>query len=149
MESHDEKQGIFLQHLKKYAYPILKIDALIQEKSICTTIILKRKKICINVDLVNQLMLSKLDIIYNNTIIHDEKYALKNLQLYVDDYKVLNQFNIIYVVSLEKYKVDIILGSPWLDTLGTFMINTQKNLLAFLYKNKKTVFLDVTLKSSS
>ena len=46
-------------------------------------------------------------------------------------------------------KVDIILESPWLDTLGTFTINTRKKFLSFLYKKNKTIFLDVTLKSSS
>ena len=46
-------------------------------------------------------------------------------------------------------KVDINLGSPWSDTLGTFMINTRKNILSFLYKKNKTIFSDVTLKSSS
>ena len=53
-----------------------------------------------------------------------KKYELKNLQLSVDDYRVLTQFSIVSVVSLDQDKVDIILGSPWLDTLGTFMFNT-------------------------
>ena len=62
-------------------------------------------------------------------ILSDEKYELKNLQLSVDDYKVLTQFSIVSVVSLEQYKVDIILGLTWLDTLGTFMFNTRKKYL--------------------
>ena len=82
-------------------------------------------KNCINVELTNQLMLSESDINDNNTILSDEKYELKNLQLYVDDYKVLTQFSIVLVVSLDQDEVDIILGSPWLDTLGTFMFNTR------------------------
>ena len=82
-------------------------------------------------------MLSESDIIDNNTILSDEKYELKNLQLYVDDYKVLTQFSIVSVISLEKEKVDIILGSAWLDTLGIFMFNTRKKFLTFPYKMKK------------
>ena len=94
-------------------------------------------------------MLSKSDIIDNNMILSDEKCELNNLQLYVDDYKVLTQFSIVSVVSLEQDRVDIILGSAWLDTLGTFMFNTREKLLTFPYKNKKVTFLDVTMNSSS
>ena len=43
-------------------------------------------------------------------ILSNEKYELKNLQLSVDDYKVLTQFNIVSMVSLEQDTVDIILG---------------------------------------
>ena len=90
MESHDTKQGRFLQTFKKHAHPILKTYGIIQEKSIRIAIFLKTKKNCINVDLTNQLMLSKSDIIDNNTILLDDKYELKNLQLSVDDYKVIS-----------------------------------------------------------
>ena len=79
-------------------------------------------------------------MIDNNTIIFYEKYELKNLQLSIDDYKVLTQFSIVSLVSLEQDKVDIILGSAWLDTLGTFMFKTQKNFLTFPYKKKKVTF---------
>ena len=70
-------------------------------------------------------------------------------KLYVDDYKVLTQFSIVLVVSLEQHMVDIILGSTWLDTLGTFMFNTREKFLTFPYKKKKVTFQDVTMKSSS
>ena len=45
-------------------------------------------------------------------ILSYEKYELENLQLSIDDYKVLTQFSIVSVASLEQDKVDIILGSP-------------------------------------
>ena len=82
-------------------------------------------------------------------ILSNDKYELKNLQLFVDYCKDLTQFNIVSVVSLEQDKVDIILGSPWLDTLGTFMFNTRKMFLTFACKKKNATFQDVTLKSSS
>ena len=92
-------------------------------------------------------MLLESDIIDNNMILSNEKYEIKNLQLYVDDYKVLTQFSIVSVVSLEQDRVDIILGSTLLDTLGTFMFNTRKNFLTFPYRKKKVTFHDVTLRS--
>ena len=52
-------------------------------------------------------------------ILSNKQYEIKNLQLFVYDYKVLTQFSIVSLVSLEQDKVDIILGSAWLDTLGT------------------------------
>ena len=79
-------------------------------------------------------------------IISNDKYELKNLQLYVDDYKVLTQFSIVLVVSLEQDKADIILGPAWLDTLGTFMFNTRKMFLTFPYKRKKVTIQYVTMK---
>ena len=101
MESHDEKQRRFSQTFKKYAYPILKTYGLIQEKSVRISICPTTKKNCINVDLANQLMLLESNIIDNNIILSDEKYELKNLQLYIDYYKVLTQFSIVSVVSLK------------------------------------------------
>ena len=149
MESHDKKQGRFLQTFKKHAHPILKNYGIIQENFVCIDICPTTKKICINVELENQLMLSESNVIDNNTILSDEKYELKNIQPYVDDYKVLTQFSIVSVVSLEQEKVDIILGSSCLDTLGTFMFNTRETFLTVPYKKKKVTFQDVTMKSSS
>ena len=83
MEFHDKKQGRFLQTFKKHAHPILKNYGIIQEKFVCIAIFPTTKKNCVNVDLENQLMFSQSDIIDNNTILSDEKYELKNLQLYL------------------------------------------------------------------
>ena len=149
MESRDKKQGRFPQTFKKHAHPILKTYGIIQEKYVCIAIFPTTKKNCINVDLENQLILSESDIIDNNTILSNDKYELKNLQLFVDYCKDLTQFNIVSVVSLEQDMVDIILGSAWLDTLGTFMFNTRKKFLTFPYKKKKVTYQDVTMKPSS
>ena len=83
MESHYKKQGIFPQAFKKCAHRILKTYGHIQEKYACIAIFHTTKKNCINIDLENQLMLSESDIIDNNTILFNEKYELKNLQLYL------------------------------------------------------------------
>jgi hypothetical protein len=45
--------------------------------------------------------------------------------------------------------VDIILGSTWVDILGTFVLNTRKKFLTFFYKKKKITIQDVTMKSIS
>ena len=58
MESHEKKQGRFLQTFKKHACPILKTYGLIQENFVCIAIFPTTKKNSINVDLTNQLKLS-------------------------------------------------------------------------------------------
>jgi hypothetical protein len=98
----------------------------------------------INVDLANQLMLLESNIIENDMCLSDEKYEIKNLQLSIGGYKFIVQFN---VVSMYQDNVDIILGSTWVDTLGTFIFNTRRKFLTFSYKKKKITLQDITMKS--
>jgi hypothetical protein len=48
--------------------------------------------------------------------------------------------------SLWRDNGDILLGSPWIETLGSFILNTKK-FLTFSYKNKMITLQDSTLKS--
>ena len=41
------------------------------------------------------------------------------------------------------------LGSPWMETLGSFIRNTKKKFLTFSHKKKKITLLEVTLKPNS
>jgi hypothetical protein len=45
--------------------------------------------------------------------------------------------------------IDIILGSTWMETLGTFILNMKKKFLTFSYKKKKITLQDFTMKSCS
>jgi hypothetical protein len=42
-------------------------------------------------------------------------------------------------------EVDIVLGYPWIESVGTININVQKNFLKLWYKNKKITLRDVSL----
>jgi hypothetical protein len=86
------------------------------------------------------------NIIENDTCLSDEKFEINNLQPSIGDYKFIGQFN---VVSMYQDSVDIILGSTWVDILGTFIFNTRINFLTFSYKKKKITLHDVTMKSIS
>jgi hypothetical protein len=138
--------GRFSQTYKKYADPLLKVNGIIQGKNINIVICPTAKKNHINVDLANQLMVLESNIIENDTCLFDGKYEIKNLQLSIDEYKFIAQFN---VVSIYEDSVDIILGSTWVDTLGTFMFNTRRKFLTFSYKKKKFTLQDATMKSIS
>jgi hypothetical protein len=74
----------------------------------------------------------------------DEKYDNNNLQLSMGNYKFTAKFNVTSI-----YCVDIILGSTWVDTLGTFIFNTRRNFLTFYYKKKKFTLHDATIKPIS
>jgi hypothetical protein len=146
MEFPGDKQGGFPQTYKKYADPLLKINGIIQGKNINIVICPATKKNHINVNLANKLMVLEPNIIENDTCLFEGKYEIKNLQLSIHEYKSIGQFN---VVSMYQGSVDIILGSTWVDTLGTFIFNTRRNFLTFSYKKKKFTLQDTTMKSIS
>jgi hypothetical protein len=91
-------------------------------------------------------MILEPNIIKNYTCLSDDKYEIKNLQLSIDEYKCIGQFN---VVSMYQDNVVIILGSTWVDILGTFVFKTRRKFLTFSYKKKKIMLQDVTMKSIS
>ena len=136
--------GRFPQTYIKYADPLLKVNGMIWGRNINIAIFPTIRKNHINVDLANRLMVFESNIIENDTCISSEKYDIKNLKLSMGDYKFTAKFN---VVSIYQDSVDIILGSTWVDTLGTFIFNTRRKFLTFSYKKKKFTLQDATMKS--
>jgi hypothetical protein len=132
--------------IKKHVDPLLEVNGIIQGKNINVAICPNTRKNHINIDLANQLMVLEPNIIENDMCLSDEKYEIKNLQLSIGDYKFIGQFN---VVSMYQDSVDIIIGSTWVDILGTFIFNTRRNFLRFSNKKKKITLHDVTMKSIS
>jgi hypothetical protein len=142
MEFRGEKQGRFPHTYKKYVDPLLEVNGIIEGKNINVVIFPNARKTHVNVDPMNQLMDLKPNIIENECLF-DEKYEIKNLQLSIGNYKFIGQFN---VVSMYQDNVDIILGSTWVDALGTLIFNTRRIVLTFSYKKKKITLLDITMK---
>jgi hypothetical protein len=71
-----------------------------------------------------------------------KQYETTYLQLNIGDYTFVSQFT---VVSLWSNEVDILLGSPWMETLGSFILNTKNKFLTFSYKKKKITLQDIKL----
>ncbi len=44
---------------------------------------------------------------------------------------------------------DIIFGSPWMEILGSFILNIKNNLLTFSYKRNKITLHDIIVKPNS
>ena len=73
-----------------------------------------------------------------------KQIEISGLQLNVGDYMVTSKFN---VSSLWSFDRDIILGLPWIKTLGTIILNAENKFLTFSYKQKRIIFQDFTMKS--
>ena len=56
----------------------------------------------------------------------------KDLKLTMDKYVLHSGF-----YALDMKYVDIILGYPWMDSIGTININVHNNFLKLSYKKKK------------
>jgi hypothetical protein len=54
--------------------------------------------------------------------------------LTLEDYKLVSNFK---VTTIYEKEVDRILGSTWLETLGSLTLNLEKKFLMFSYKKKK------------
>jgi hypothetical protein len=50
-----------------------------------------------------------------------------------------------YFEALDMGDEDIVLGNPWIESVGTININVQKNFLNIWYKKKKITLQDVSL----
>ena len=77
---------------------------------------------------------------------NNKKYEISNLQLNIGDYTCVLQF---IIKSLWSSDCDLILGVPWIETLGTFILNVEKKFLTFTYKKKKITLQDINMKLES
>ena len=88
----------------------------------------------ITLKIANQLVIPESNIIEKLHCFGNKKYDLTNLQLNIGDYTFISHF---LVQTLRSDQGDIILGSPWMETLGYFILNTKNKFLTFSYKKKK------------
>jgi hypothetical protein len=64
----------------------------------------------------------------------------KDLKIAMDKYVLHSNF---YAMDMDE--VDIVLGYPWIESVGTININVQKKFLKLWYKKKKITLQDVSL----
>jgi hypothetical protein len=90
----------------------------------------------INIDLANQLLIPKQNIIEKKDI-----FQIKELQVTIDEYQYISQF---YVTTMYQEEVDIVIGLPWFKSLGSFILNMEKKFVTFSYKEKMITLQDTT-----
>jgi hypothetical protein len=93
----------------------------------------------INVQLVNRLQVPIKNI--QSTDVEGENVQIfKDLKITMDKYVLHSDF---YAMNMDE--VDIVLGYPWIESVGTININVQKKFLKLWYKKKKITLRDVSL----
>jgi hypothetical protein len=93
----------------------------------------------INVQLVNRVQVPIKNI--RSTKAEGENVQIfKDLKITMDKYVFHSDF---YAMDMDE--VDIVLGYPWIESVGTININIQKKFLKLWYKKKKITLQDVSL----
>jgi hypothetical protein len=93
----------------------------------------------INVHLVNRLQVPIKNI--QSTKVEGENVQIfKYLKITMDKYVLHSDF---YAMDMDE--VDIVLGYPWIESVGTININVQNKFLKLWYKKKKITLQDVSL----
>jgi hypothetical protein len=118
------------------------LKELVKGKNIKFVICPYKKENYIIIDIANQLSILQLNKIEKDC----GKTRIKNLQVIIDGYKYISEFDITKIIQPD---VDKILGSNLLRTLGTFILNVEKTFLMFYYKRKKNMLKDITMTSHS
>lgn len=135
------KAGRFPKTKYNYVSVLFRNKGSIAEKDVTIAISPTKDKNYINPKIENQLVIPK-NIIKKLDCYNNKKYELTNLQLNIRDYTFISQFS---VQNLWSDQGDIILGSPQMGTLSSFILNTKKKFLTFSYKKKKITLQDVTV----
>jgi hypothetical protein len=93
----------------------------------------------VNVQLVNRLQVPAKNI--QSTQVEGANVQIfKYLNITMDNYVLHSDF-----YAIDMGDVDIVLGYPWMDSVGTVNINVQKKFLKLWYKKKKITLQDVSL----
>ena len=124
MDSHDKKQGRFSSALKNYASLLIQIKETIRGKNITISIAPGEHNNYISDEFSNEWAISRKNISERLDFWNNKEYAISNLQLNIGDYISVSQFIVKSLCS----DSDLILGLPWLETLGTFILNVEKKI---------------------
>jgi hypothetical protein len=118
---------------------ILQVHGCIHKENIIVSINLSCIHNFINVQLVNRLQVPVKKI--QNTQVEGENVQIfKDLKITMDKYVLHSNF---YAMDMDE--VDIVLGYPWIESVGTININVKKKFLKLWYKKKKITLQDVYL----
>ena len=144
METNNER---FPKTFSKCADTIFKIKGSLAGRDIIISISPTEGSNYVSPKCANKLVIFESNIIETNFCdTSDKQYNINNLQLSIGDYTFISQFT---VKTLLLDNSDIVLGSPWMETLGSFILNAKKKFLTFAYKKKKITLQDVNLKPNS
>jgi hypothetical protein len=117
----------------------LQVHSCIHKENVIISINPSCQQKIINVQLVNSLQIFAKNI--QSTQVEGKNVQIfKDLKVSMDKYVLHSYF---YVMDMDE--VDIVLGYPWIESVGTININVQKKFLKFWYKKNKFTLQDVSL----
>jgi len=110
---------------------LLQVHGLIQKEKIIASINPICKQNLINVNLAKKLQVPGKQI-ENTQVDNEDVQVYKDLKLSMDKYVLHCDF---YTSDMDN--MDVVLGYPWMVSVGTININVQKKFLKLWYKKKK------------
>ena len=118
---------------------ILQVHGCIQKEKVIVSINPSCKHNFINVNLTKRLQVPEKHI--QGTEVEGENVQVfKDLKVTMDKYVLHSNF-----FAIDMDDVDVVLGYPWMDSIGTVNINLQKKFLKLWYKKKKITLQDISL----
>ena len=150
--SDDEFEQVFLDkwsHAKKKDIEIhkglfscdnilLQVHGCIQKEKVIVFVNPSCKHNFINVNLTKRLQVPEKHI--QGTKVEGENVQVfKDLKVTMDKYVLHSNF-----FAIDMDDVDVVLGYPWMDSIGTVNINVQKKFLKLWYNKKKITFQDIS-----
>ena len=145
METSNER---FLETFGKYVATLFQIKGSLAGRDIIISICPIERSNYVSPKCANQLVIPESNIVETN--ICGEQYDISNLHLNIGDYTFTSKFTVKTLRFFDSdIDSDIVLGLPWMETLGSFILNTKKKFLTFSYKKKKITLQDFTLKPNS
>ena len=102
---------------------LLQIKGTIRGKDCTISIALGERNNYISDEFANELAIPRTNISERLDFSNIKEYAISDLQWSIRDYTGVSQF---IVKSLWSSNSDLVLGLPWLKTLGTFILNAEK-----------------------
>jgi hypothetical protein len=146
MESKMTNERFSYEGCRISTYGLFTLKGIIQGREVNIVISMTQDDNSININLANQLFISEHNISEKTNIFCKRQYEIKDLQVTIDDYEYISQFN---VTTMFQEEIDIILGLHWLTKLGTFILNMEKKFVTFPYKKKMMTLQDITMRSKS
>jgi len=141
MDNSKMKEGRFIyEGCLISCYESFTLKGRILGREVNITINMTQDENYIKINLANQILIPKPNIIEKEYIFRKKQYEIKELQVTIDD-EYIFQFD---VTTMYVEETDIILGLPWFKKLGM-----EKMFVTFPYKKKMVTFQETTMKLDS
>jgi len=118
---------------------LLQVHGLIQKEKIVVSINPSCKHNFISVNLEKKLQVPAKQIEHTQ-VDNEDVQVYKDLKISMDKYVLHGDF-----YASEMDNMDVVLGYPWMESMGTININVQKKFLKLWYKKKKITLQDISI----